>query len=999
MKNKHLLFAFALVLTAGFSSFAQEKISAEVTLTGQNDQEVQFLDPMNPETWLHARRANQFSGDISLEYLLRAQQQVMDLTKKSSNSLDMGWEELGPNNIGGRTRALLIDPTNPSICYAGSAGGGLWKSTTGGTSWTKTVTTDGKIFDNQVVSSICRASNGDIYFGTGEGLAVVNGVPNNAYMGFPGQGIWKSTDGGNTFQHVASTWTGADAQAAFMWVNAMAADPNNTNRIYASTRTGLRMSDNGGQSWVNPIPDMVGTSSDVQVGSDGTVIVSVKADIDADDCIAYISANGDAGSFTKISATDGTDVGLINELEISRLKFAFAPSDPNYIYCVAATYTRSSAGVATAWPLENVYQSMDKGQTWKVIGPGGSTQFEFLGNAGHYNIALGVDPSNPDFIMVGGRDLWTWSYVTGWEKITLAEPTELRNRGFYVHINQHAITWHPTNGNTLYVGTNGGISVSNNKGETFTVLNRNFNSTQFFSVAFSNKGEVLGGSLDNGILYIDYQGNDPMNANWWGGQPPFSTFLDYRHGGEVGISMLDPNMKFYTTPGGVLHRRVLTEGQVTVQASYYPLGNGGPWLTPLAIWESFNDPYSWDSVMYIADRDYAAGETVVTNSALGAKPLKKVLEAGLNVGDTLMLHDTYQAMVAIGKDDEAAVKVNRGALNIRAEFKGNFYSIIPRKGNFARVASNDQVVEIAISNDGNYIYSAIWDVSDQHYKVYRVSNMRNARTRSTMDTDTGFDPITGLPTYVEETAEIGTFDQVVTSINVDPRNPDNVIVTCGNYGNDNFIYISRTATSAADSTQSFVPIQGNLPQAPVFDAMFNWRDSKEVIIGTEYGVWSTKDIFSASPSWSSENQKGMEILPVFELRQQYLENNAEWGIENHGTVYAATFGRGLWKSETFSSKGATSTAPRILAETNIDVNIHPNPVAEVAQIKYQLDKDGDIEFQIFDLQGKMVKIINLNNQSAGDGQFSFDVDGLESGSYIIRMNANGQKKTNRFMVR
>ena len=594
--------------------------------------------------------------------------------------------------------------------------------------------------------------------------------------------------------------------------------------------------------------------------------------------------------------------------------------------------------------------------------------------------------------------MWSWSYATGWEMITLTESTVLRNRGFYVHINQHTLVWHPTDPNTVYVGTNGGVSVTNNKGETWSQLNRNFNVTQFFSVAFSNKGEVVGGSMDNGTLYIDYQGNDPMYANFWGGKN-FDGFLGYRHGGEVGISMIDPNMQFYTTPGGVLHRRMITEGQVTPQTSYYPYGNGGPWLTPMAIWESFNDPLSWDSVMYIADRDYAVGETVVTNSALGARPLKKVLDGILSVGDTLMIHDTYQAMVAIGKDDAAAIKVNRGALNVRAEFKKYFYSVIPRKGSAARVQNNDQVIELAFSKDGNYLYSAIWDVSDQHYKIYRISNLQNARDRKSMSSFTGFDPITGERLFVEITAEIATFDQIPTSINVDPNNPDNVIVTTGNYGNDNFIYISRTATTTADSTNEFVPIQGDLPQAPVFDAMFNWRDSKEVIVGTEYGVWSTKDIFSGSPSWSHENNEGMEIIPVFELRQQQFENNAEWGIENHGTVYAATFGRGLWKSETFSTKGATSTAPSIFAETNIDVNIHPNPVADLAQINYTLDKAGDVEFQIFDLQGRMVKLINLRNQSEGNNDYSIEVNDLEAGSYLIKMSANKQKKTSRFVVR
>ena len=256
--------------------------------------------------------------------------------------------------------------------------------------------------------------------------------------------------------------------------------------------------------------------------------------------------------------------------------------------------------------------------------------------------------------------MWTWSYATGWERITLDEPTILRRQGFYVHINQHVIAWNQTNTDEVYVGTNGGITTTSNKGVTWNDLNRNYNVTQFLSVAFSNKGEVLGGSLDNGILYIDFQGNDPMYANWWGGNV-FSSFLGFRHGGEVEMSMLDPNIKFFTTPGGTLHRRVITEGQVTTRQNFYPYANGGAFITPIAIWESWNDPMSWDSINFIADRDYAAGETLVVESGIGARPLLKVLDEALAIGDTVMIQDTYQGMMAIGKNDKASIKVNRKA--------------------------------------------------------------------------------------------------------------------------------------------------------------------------------------------------------------------------------------------------------------------------------------------------------------------------------------------------
>jgi hypothetical protein len=266
-----------------------------------------------------------------------------------------------------------------------------------------------------------------------------------------------------------------------------------------------------------------------------------------------------------------------------------------------------------------------------------------------------------------------------------------------------------------------------------------------------------------------------------------------------------------------------------------------------------------------------------------------------------------------------------------------------------------------------------------------------------MDTD-AWDPATGLPTAVVETALIGAFDQVVTSIAIDHNNANNVLVTCGNYGNDNYIYLCRNALTAADSVNSFVPVQGNLPQAPVYTSLFNWRNSSEVIVGTEYGVYSTANIFAPTPTWASENNNGMEILPVYEIRQQKFANNPELGITNHGVIYAATFGRGLYTSNTFESKGGSTFTNPIVA-SNIKVNITPNPVSDVATIRYSIENDSPVLFQVYNLQGQLVKNINLGNQPAGSNEMSFDSSDLGSGTFLIRMNAGNQQTTSKFVVR
>ena len=985
MKNKHLLLAVTLVLFAGLTAFSQVGGAATVLLSNDDELIVNNLDPQSPADWINARRVNQHTGTIDVADLVRALEQVKALQMKGGNSLGMSWSEMGPNNIGGRTRALLIDKDNPLVLYAGGVSGGLWKSTTGGTSWVKVSSASGDLFENLAVSSVVQAANGDIYFGTGEGVAAAFGTNQNAQNGVMGQGIWKSTDHGNTFAKLGSTWSNTEAQETFVLTNAMATDPSNANRIYAATVKGLMVSSDGGGSWTKAIPDATEPSWNVRVGSDGMVMASVGAK-------AYKSTNGDAGTFTKISAPGGAKDGLLDETNVGRMLFAFAPSDPNFIYCLATGVTKNSQGVITGYPLNNIYQSKDKGQTWKVIGPGGATGFNPISSTGNFSATIAVDPFDPGFIIAGGRNLFHWSYKLGWERISVDEPTDLPNRGFYVHRDQHVVVFHPSERGTVFLGTSGGIAVTNNRGMTWRTLNRNYNVTQFISVTAAPTGEILGSTIGNGILYLDFQGSDPMYARWWGGNV-FSSFLQFIDGGDVEISSLDPSFKFYTTYGGTLHRRMIIEGQVSYQ-QYYALSAGGPFTSPLAFHETYYDPLSWDTVLFIAERDYAAGEIIPAVSMIRKYPLNKVLEEPLATGDTIKVQDTYQAIIAIAKIGQGGVKMNRHPLNGQDQYTWQFYQPLDRQ----RLQVADLTVEVEFSSDAYYMFCGTYDNSDLHYKIYRVANLQNARDRKSTDSQTGFDPVTGKPVYVTVTQDIGQFNQIVTGIRVDPTSNDNVIVTLGNYGNTSNIYLCTNATTAPDSTMAFVSIQGNLPQAPVYDVLFNWRDHREVIVATEYGVYSTSNVFANPVVWASENRNGMEIVPVFELKQQRFENSAENGIENHGVVYAATFGRGIYKSESFATKGGSSSN-RILAQTDLNISVTPNPVSDVAVIRFEMNQPGDVEFQIFDLQGKVVKTINQNNQSAGKNELLFDANEFNSGTYLIRMKANGQQTSSRFMIR
>src|SRR5262249_7475591 len=153
-----------------------------------------------------------------------------------------GWSSIGPGNAGGRIRSIIIHPTIPDTMWVGSLGGGVWKTTNGGTSWS--TTTD--FMANLVVA--CMAidpTNPDVlYAGTGESVASVPG------FGLQGHGIFKTTNGGTTWAPLAFTANNAN----FYWVNRLAISPTNNQILLAATERGIFRSTNGGEAWSQPSP-------------------------------------------------------------------------------------------------------------------------------------------------------------------------------------------------------------------------------------------------------------------------------------------------------------------------------------------------------------------------------------------------------------------------------------------------------------------------------------------------------------------------------------------------------------------------------------------------------------------------------------------------------------------------------------------------------------------------------------------------------------------------
>ncbi|MCC6818727.1 MAG: T9SS type A sorting domain-containing protein [Bacteroidia bacterium] len=435
-------------------------------------------------------RNNIETGTVSEEEYLGALYASLKL--ESKRAINTTWNELGPDNVGGRIRAFIQDRDTPSIMYAGGVSGGLFRSTTRGTSWRPV--NDWQ--ENLNISCIAQNSDGVISYGTGEGGFVsITGTPNGT-PGFQGAGIFTSTDRGKTFTRIV-------ASSSYGNINSMASEKNGQ-RIYAGTNTGIKYSDNG-TTWSNS-----------RNGNCIEIKVAVNGDIYAQSVNAIVKSTDRGATWTVITPPNSS---------ISRASIAISPEDPNYVYVMA------SGGDSR---LSGVFRTTDGGGSWTQIIAKGTTYFDPLVSGltspqGYYNNVITVNPKDKNHIIMGGASLAEWKegtnpkYIASLNDFGGANPV-------YVHADKHVLEWDmTTTPPTLICGNDGGLFFSSDNLKTFTAKNFGFNVTQFYAVAGDYEGNVAGGTQDNGTQYVNKKGNTPKAAVEIKGGDGFQTEISVKN--------------------------------------------------------------------------------------------------------------------------------------------------------------------------------------------------------------------------------------------------------------------------------------------------------------------------------------------------------------------------------------------------------------------------------------------------------------------------------------
>jgi hypothetical protein len=474
------------------------------------------------------------------------------------------WEWLGPRNVGGRTRALAIDPADPSRMWAGSVAGGVWASKDGGQSW---VPDDAGLAVFSISCLVMDPTSTTLYAGTGEYVGdgrTVSGSAGTAKRGLRGAGIFRTDHGG--WKRITGT-----ATPDFQFVNRLTAARGGKIRtvLLAATASGLyRCTSDRIEDWRKTIS---GPFADVEFHPSNPAL-AVAGTFDSSTGKAYFSQDG--GRHWCEAAHAPWDWK-------GRVELAYARARPSIVY---ASVNASRDG---SIPVGTIFQSTDGGKSYIVASIPPRTAdprkpFDYLAGHGNYSHCLWAsDPADPSLVIVGGADLFR-SRDGG----KTLEQISANSDDLLTHADHHVIVEHPHYGRpgcrTVFFGNDGGIFKSADLATVgsgpelkggWQALDNGYGTVQFYGACGVNRtGTLLGGAQDNDARLYSIQGKI---ANW--------SRVDTGDGGFCASDETDPAVQYLYTEGqrmALLRLRISMPGNLIVKEGINGDLYDGTWKSP-----------------------------------------------------------------------------------------------------------------------------------------------------------------------------------------------------------------------------------------------------------------------------------------------------------------------------------------------------------------------------------------------------------------------------------
>jgi hypothetical protein len=501
----------------------------------------------------------------------------------------------------GRVNCIAVDPSNPSIIYAGTPAGGLWRSTVGGNTWTSI--TDG--ISSLGVSSIAidptsPIGNRSIYILTGDGDA---GDTKSV-------GVLKSSNNGATWQSTGLNWPVANEYRGYKLIM----HPSNNQIMMVASNAGIFRTTDGGVTWTQVLSGIIAYDLEFKPFDPQTVYAGCRGSF-------YKSTNGGA-NWTLVAT------GVPSA---TRTAIAVSANNSNYVYFLVAPDVGSLTGL---------YRSDNSGTTFSLRSNspnilGWEANGSDAGSQGFYDLAIAASPTNAEEIHVGGINCWkSVNGGTNWTNTSYWIQSQA-GAGNYTHADIHALEFF---GTTLYFGSDGGIGSSSNNAGDWTTLWNGLNVLQPYrlSVDATNTEKFICGTQDNGSkmyqagIFTDVFGGDGM---------------------DCAIDQTNTNTSYVSIYYGAFYKSTNNGASYT---SITPSNLNGPWVTPFLIspntnttlyaalygnmWKSTNQGTNWSNISnaqiaggsyYIDQFDVSKSNENVLFASVG-KDLYKTSNGGTN---------------------------------------------------------------------------------------------------------------------------------------------------------------------------------------------------------------------------------------------------------------------------------------------------------------------------------------------------------------------------------
>lgn len=780
--------------------------------------------------------ADPATGEIPVGIHFREQQFARELAANLGSERGGGgadWQPRGPFNVGGRTRAIAIDVTNPNRILAGGVSGGVWLSEDAGLSWSRRTPLN---FHPGCVSIAQDPRPGFTniwYYISGE-ITGTSASGGEAF--YVGDGMFKSTDGGLTWAVVTPTAVGNPQIFNNIWQSGWrtAVHPT-TGAVYAAVYNCIFRSTNGGTSWTASLGGQDNANSpfaavtDLAISPTGIMYATFSSEGLRKGI--WRSTNG---------GTNWTNITPANfPANYERIVLDISPNNENEVYFLAVT---PGSGFKTVYIESENWSSLWKykyvsgdgtgaGGEWADLSlnlPNTGTQFDRFAHQGGYDLMVKVQPGT-GHVFVGGTNLWrsTSAFTTPDSSTKIGGygiGTTLPFFKLYPnhHPDQHDVLFHPTQPNVMYSASDGGLHVTTNclaPSVEWLSLNRGYQTSQFYTAIIerATKGDntIIGGLQDNGNFFT----NSPDASKTW-----VQTV-----NGDGAYGVIPDGKPYYILSiqqGRVVKCSIDPTGEVTGFQRFDPIGRvkgDYQFINPLAA-----DPAD-QNILYLP-----AGNQFYRQSNLAAIPLNNEWDS-ISTGWT-KFPDT----------------------------------LVAASGRFTAIG-------VSKNNSPHRVY-----LGTSRNRIYRIDNAHTGAANWT-EIKSPLADATGT-----------TAQPYVSCIAVDPDNADDVLLLFSNY---NIYSLWRSTDGGATwkkiagNLEQVLAGTGNGPSLRWVNILPKADGSRLYFCGTSVGLYSAtelKEHATGQPGtvWTPEGAASIGSVPVPHIESRPTD----------GWVVAATHGHGMFSA-------------------------------------------------------------------------------------------------------